>query len=116
MWHVHARKTRLYNYTHVNGVLPCVKHVSFACEMLTLNLVFTDTVFEFRYLRVFGPNNGMHTLECKYVAIVTIISLSKIKTCSFQLVLSDVDSVSDGLDSVHHLQQSCMQYVWQLLS
>ena len=33
---------------------------------------------------------------------------------------SDVDSISDGLDTVHHLQQSsainCMQYVWQLLS
>ena len=59
---------------------------------------------EFRYLRVL---NGMHTLECKYVAIITVISLSKhhkIRTCSFQIVHSDVDSISDCLDLVHHLQ------------
>ena len=110
-------------YMHVKCVRSCVTHVPFAYETLTLYLVFMGTVFKFRYLRVLGPNNGMHTLECKYVSIITIISLGKlhkIRTCSFQLVHSDVDSISDCLDTVHHLQQSsainCMQYVWQLLS
>ena len=118
-----ARAKRVYIYACEMCAVVCNTCVPFAYETLTLYLVFMGTVFKFRYLRVFGPNNGMHTLECKYVAIITIISLGKlhkIRTSSFQLVHSDVDSISDGLDSVHHLLQSsainCMQYVWQLLS